>query len=111
MIVACDNTFLTLIFNPDSKPTPNPKTGYPIDYCKERVDELLDRHSREGNIILVATPCLTELLTSVPDLAKVVDEITSSSAFLPASFDARSAVELAIVTQEARNNGDKKKRC
>jgi len=108
LIVAFDNTFLTLVFNPNARPTPNPGTGKPVDKCKERIEALIDKHSRQGDTVVVATPCLAELLTGVPDVAKALGEITGSASFLPASFDARCAIELAEITRAEIRKGDKK---
>lgn len=38
MIVAFDNTFLSLVLHPGAKPRPNPSTGKPVEFCKERVE-------------------------------------------------------------------------
>jgi len=108
LIVAVDNTFLCLLLKPDARPTPDPKTGIPVTHWKQRIDALVDRHSQAGDTILVPTPCLAELLTAVPDVAKAVQEIASSSSMEPASFDSRCAIELGLETQKAINAGDKK---
>jgi len=108
MIVAFDNTFLSLALNPKTKPRPNPATGAPASHCAERVDALVDALAKRGDTVLIPTPCLSELLCIVPDLEKAVGEINGSVAFEIASFDARCAIDLASVTREAIENGDKK---
>lgn len=108
MIVALDNTFLTLILNPNSKPRPNPATRHPATYCKERIDAMIDQHSSAGDTIIIPTPCLAELLTAVPSVVAAVSEINSSSYFEIAGFDAKCAIELAIETQNSIKSGDKK---
>ncbi|MCP4407474.1 MAG: hypothetical protein GY807_06890 [Gammaproteobacteria bacterium] len=104
MIVAFDNTFLSLALNPDTKPTPNPATGQPASYCFERIESLIDEHSRQQNTVLIPTPCLAELLTAVPDVSKAIEQIDRSAAFQIASFDARCAIDLAIVLRNARDD-------
>ncbi|MEO9900176.1 hypothetical protein [Nisaea sp.] len=69
---------------------------------------MIDRHSNSGDTIILPTPCLAELLTAVPSVAAAVSEINNSSYFEIASFDAKSAIELAIETQNAISLGDKK---
>jgi len=108
MIIAFDNTFLSLVLNPNTEPTPNPATGSPVSHCAERVEGLVDAHSKRGDTVLIPTPCLSELLCIVPDLEKAVGEINGSVAFEIASFDARCAIDLASVTRQAIKNGDKK---
>ena len=108
MIVAFDNTFLSLIFNPAAKPTPMPKTSDPISYCKERIEALIDRHSNANDIVVIPTPCFAELLTAVPDLMKAVEEINRLPSIGTRGFDARCAIELALETRKAIESGDKK---
>lgn len=108
MIVALDNTFLSLVLNPTSKPTPVPGTSDPIPYCRERIEALIDRHSNAGDTVIIPTPCLAELLTTVPDVMKVLEEIDRSPSMNTAGFDARCAVELALETQKSIKSGDKK---
>jgi len=108
MIIALDNTFLSLVFNLNTIPTPNPATGKPVDHCLKRVEALVDIHSKRGDTVIIPTPCLAELLCAVPDFEKTISEIDKSAAFYIAPFDARSAIELAEVQRQAKANGDKK---
>ena len=108
MIIAFDNTFLSLVLNPGTAPTPNPATGEPIEYCKERVEALVDSHSKRGDTVLIPTPCLSELLCIVPDIEKAVGEINRSVVFDLAPFDARCAIDLADATRKAVASGDKR---
>lgn len=108
MIVAFDNTFLSLALHPGSKPRPNPATGKPIEYCKERVDGLVDDLSSRGATILIPTPCFSELLCAVPDFEKAISAINQSTAFDLAPFDERCAIDLADVVRKAIAAGDKR---
>lgn len=108
MIIAFDNTFLSLILKPDTTPTPNPATGKPIDFCTQRVEALVDKHSKRGDTVLIPTPCFAELLCAVPDIEKTVGEINRSAVFDLTPFDARCAIDLADVTRKAISSGDKK---
>ncbi|WP_415404089.1 hypothetical protein [Tateyamaria sp. SN3-11] len=108
MIIAFDNTFLSLILKPDAKPTPNPATGKPVEFCAERVEALVDDHSKRGDSVLIPTPCFAELLCAVPDIERTVGEINRSAVFDLAPFDARCAVDLADATRKAIASGDKK---
>lgn len=106
--MAFDNTFLSLALNQESRPRPDPSTGTPVEFCRERIDAMIDRHSSNGDTILIPTPCLAELLTAVPDLARAIEVIQATTTFEIASFDARCAIELGIATRAAIQSGDKK---
>jgi len=71
MIIAFDNTFLSLVLNPDTPPTLNPATKKPVDHCAQRVEALVDSLSNRGDTVLIPTPCFSELLCGVPDLASI----------------------------------------
>ena len=103
-----DNTFLSLLWNTASKPTPNPATGKPVDHCVKRIEALIDTHSKRGDVVLIPTPCLAELLCAVPDLEKAVNTISSSVAFEVAPFDARSSIDLAAEIRQAIAGGSKR---
>jgi len=108
MIVAFDNTFLSLALNPNTKPTPNPATGTPVDLCALRVEALIDELGARGDTILIPTPCLAEMLCAVPDFEAAISEIYETAAFNPAPFDARCAIELADASRKAKAAGDKR---
>jgi predicted nucleic acid-binding protein len=108
LIVAFDNTFLSLVLNPNSKPRPNPATGQPVEYCKERVEALVDNLSRRGDTVVIPTPCFSEMLCAVPDLEKAIVELNRSTAFDLASFDERCAIDLAEVVRKSIASGDKR---
>lgn len=108
MIVAVDNTFLSLLWNPDSRPTPSPGTGQPVSHYRLRIEALIDECSKRSNVVLIPTPCLAELLCAVPDLEKAVNTINSSIAFKVAPFDARAAIDLAQAIRKAKNDGSKR---
>jgi hypothetical protein len=108
MIIAFDNSFLSLVLNQNTPPTPNPATGEPIEFCTERVEALVDGHSKRGDTVIIPTPCFAELLCAVHDIEKVVGEINRSTVFDLAPFDARCAIDLADATRKAIASGDKK---
>ncbi|MFT6658125.1 MAG: hypothetical protein ACJAZW_001282 [Maritalea sp.] len=72
MIVAFDNTFLSLALNENTIPTPNPSTGIPASHCAHRVEGVVDDIARAKGTVLIPTPCLAELLTAVPDIQRAV---------------------------------------
>lgn len=108
MIVALDNSFLCLLFKSDARPTPDPSTGKPVDFCKERLDAIIDLHSKNGDLLVIPAPSLAEMLTAIPSISQAVEIISNSSVFQVAPFDLRCAIELGVVCQEAIKRGDKK---
>lgn len=108
MIAAFDNTFLSLALNPKTRPTPNPETGQPIEHCSQRIEALIDALGKNGDTVLIPTPCFAELLIAVPDIEKAITAINESVAFDLAPFNARCAIDLAKVARKAHLKGDKK---
>ncbi len=108
MIVAFDNTILTLIFNPDAKPCIDPNTQQPVDHIKQKVDSLIDRHSSAGDTILLPTPALSETYSCVDDPYKLAQAISEYHCFRPAAFNNTAALELAKVIQSALQSGSKR---
>ncbi len=108
MIVALDNTVLSLVFHPSAKPSANPATGKPIEHCALRVQALIDQHSTRNDTVIIPTPCLSELLVVVPDFAKVISEIKRSAAFEVAAFDVRASIDLAEEVRKSIAAGGKK---
>lgn len=109
MIVAFDNTFLTLVLNPVSPSRANPATGLPAPHCRQRIEALIDSLSGSGsNQVIIPAPALAETLVVSEDAEKVMATLRSYTAVEIAAFDARSALELAIMTREAIKAGDKR---
>ncbi len=108
MIVAFDNTFLSLAFNPNTQSTPNYDTGELTEFSKERVEQLIDELSKRGDTVIVPSPCLSEMLCAVPDMARAIEMIGQSIAIEVVPFDARCAIDLADVNRKAVASGDKR---
>ncbi|MEE9375737.1 MAG: hypothetical protein V3V04_05325 [Rhizobiaceae bacterium] len=108
MIAAFDNTFLTLVLNPNSNIPIDPSTGVALTHCYQRIDALIDAHSVRQDSIIIPSPCLSEMLCSVPDLEVAVGEIRRSTAMEIYPFDSRCAIDLAEVVRQAIASGDKK---
>ncbi len=108
MIVAFDNTFLTLIINPNSQPRPNPETGLPVPHCKQRIEALVDFLSSGNHQLIIPAPCLAETLVRALDIQNVITVLKTYRVVEIAPFDAKSAVELAIISQKAAASGDKR---
>lgn len=108
MIVALDTTVLSLFLHESAKPRSNPATGAPATYASQRIDTMIDQHSRAGDTVVIPSPCLSELLVVVPDVAKVLKHIEGATTLQIEAFGARAAVELADLNRTAIATGDKK---
>jgi predicted nucleic acid-binding protein len=107
VIVAFDNTFLTLALNPSVTPRPNPATGQPVSHCRERIEALIDSFGPKDKV-LIPTPVLAEVLCVAEDCDQILTVTRNVACFDVVPFDARSAYELAQMTRAAIAAGDKK---
>ncbi len=108
MIVAFDNSFLTLVFNPAAPATPTPATGKPASHSALRVQALIDSLSERKDRIIIPSPALAEMLTAAPDTAKALKIIDESTALEVGPFCQKCAIDLADVTAQAIKDGRKK---
>jgi len=110
MIVAIDNTILTLILYPNAKPTPNPETGEPASDIGVRIKSLVSAHEDSGNTIVIPTPVLTETLISLDsDPAILLDKLSKLSVFNTYPFDKRAALMLAKLSNAEISKTQRKK--
>lgn len=108
MIVAFDNTFLTLALNPAATPRPNPATGKPIPHCRQRIEALIDGLGKKGDTLIIPAPCLAEVMVAAPDIDKVIAVLRNYTAVDIGAFDSKAAIEWALMTRDAFARGDKK---
>ena len=81
----------------------------PVDGFRERIDYLIERLEKDRTKIIVPTPALSEILVRAGSAgAEYLDRINRSAAFRIAPFDARAAVEVAAITREALDAGNKR---
>lgn len=84
-----------------------------VDKAKERVDHLVSSISQRGEVVIVPTPALAEMLVHAgPATGTYLDELQKSSRFKIASFDTKAAVEVAAdiaasITRGAKKGGAK----
>lgn len=97
-MVVFDTTTLLLALIPGSKPPTDPNTGQPITFCETRVKHLIEKLNNSGNVILVPTPVLTELLGGAGAAQDaLMKAFHKGNRFRVADFDQRAALELAIM--------------
>ncbi|MCX5935268.1 MAG: hypothetical protein NTU99_10920, partial [Pseudanabaena sp. LacPavin_0818_WC45_MAG_42_6] len=87
----------------------DPQTKQAIPFFRERVDFLIKSLSESRTKILIPTPALSEVLVHAgPAMAIYMDKINKASAFRIAPFDARAAINVALMTRIAINEGGKR---
>lgn len=108
-MVVFDANMLIAVLEPDKKPPLNSATGLSVDNFRERLDYLMSRLTENGMKIIIPAPALSEFLVRADQAAQnYLSKLQSSSVFQIAPFDERCAVEVAAMTREAINSGDKR---
>lgn len=108
-MVVFDATYLLPLLWPDIPPPREDSSQAPVDGFRERIDYLIERLEKDRTKIIVPTPALSEILVRAGSAgAEYLDRINRSAAFRIAPFDARAAVEVAAITREALDAGNKR---
>lgn len=108
-MVVFDATSLLLLLSTNVAPPRDPTTNDPISDARERMDYLVQRLEKDRTKIIIPTPALSEILVRAGTAgADYLTEIAGSAAFRIADFDTRAAVEVAVMTREALEQGDKR---
>jgi hypothetical protein len=108
-MVVFDAATLTLLLWERADPPLDPATGQAISQAKERVELLVQTLHKKGTKILIPTPVLSEVLVqSGPAGLRYVEVLQKTAVFRLEPFDTRAAIELAEMTREALDAGDKK---
>jgi hypothetical protein len=108
LIAALDNTFLTVLLNPNAVPRPNPATGIPIEHCRQRIEALVDDLSRKGATLLIPAPALAEAVCATESIEAYFEALQQFSAIELAPFDGKAAYEFGKMIRDAKAKGDKK---
>lgn len=109
LTVIFDATALLLLVAPKAA-TPKDSKGNPIKYAKQRIDGEVDTLGRAKTKIIIPTPALSEALVRAGQAAatEYVRLISKSARFRIESFDERAALELALMTKQAIDKGQKR---
>jgi predicted nucleic acid-binding protein len=108
-MVVFDATTLLLLLSPNISPPNDPVTGQPVKFAKERIDSLVAHLEKEKIKIIIPTPALSEILVRSGRAGpNYLEQITTSSAFKIVPFDIRAAVEVAAMTRQAVDQGNKR---
>jgi hypothetical protein len=108
-MVVFDATMLLILLAPDAS-VPLDSEGVAISYPKERIDGLVSDLAKSKTKILIPTPALSEALVRAGSVAaaQYLAKIRKSAHFAIEPFDEKAAIEVALMTKHAIDNGDKK---
>lgn len=108
-MIAFDSNFVTVMANSSAPVRIDPATGKQIENLTGRISHLIETLSKKKETILIPTPVLAEVLVLADSDAPVfLEKLNKSGRVVIGSFDQRAAVELAMMTRDARAKGDKR---
>ena len=105
---AFDSTMLTLLLNPKSRAPLDKNTGKPVDFARERVQDLVRRLNKSRQKIIIPAPVTAEILSAVgPANADYLRIINRARIFEVKPFDEVAAIELAFLNRDVFGQQDK----
>jgi predicted nucleic acid-binding protein len=108
-MVVFDASVLLLLLDPDASAPNDPSTDQPVEHAQARLEYLIVTLERRRTKVVIPTPVLSEVLVRAGDAAPAyLEELNRSARFRIVPFDVRAAVELAALTREALDAGDKR---
>lgn len=108
-MVLLDATTLLLFLSPTAAVPIDPLTNLPIEHAYKRVEHLVKTLEAKRTRILIPTPAMSEVLVRAGNAGKAyVQRIERSSIFRFVSFDMRAAIEVALMTKDALDSGNKR---
>jgi len=108
-MVVIDSTTLLLMLRPDT-PVPMGRDGNRIERPKARITYLVATLEKEKARIIIPTPALSEALVRAGSKAShdIVQHLQKFDVFRIEPFDTRAAIEVAAMSREALNSGNKR---
>ena len=108
-MVFFDATMLIALLHPGIGVPRHPDTQQPVEKFQERINFLVSQLEQDRRKIIIPTPALIELLVKTGAAGpKYLAIISSSAVFRLAPFDVLCAVEVAAITKDAIDSGDKR---
>lgn len=107
-MVVIDATILMLLLQPDAR-SPRGPAGSVIERPVDRIEFLVAKLQKARAKLIIPTPALSEVLVRVDaGTAQVlVEKINGMAVFRIEPFDQRAAIEVAIMTRNSLDGGDK----
>jgi predicted nucleic acid-binding protein len=107
-MVVLDAATLLLLVRPDVG-VPLDSNGKPVSHARERLAHLVKQLEKSRTKILVPTPALSEVLVRAGNKAAQIAQVLQNASVVEiAPFDTMAAVEVAMMTREAIDAGDKR---
>jgi predicted nucleic acid-binding protein len=109
-MVVIDTTILMLVFRRDVPRRLSDNAGNVIDHAQERIDYLVKNLEALKSTIVIPTPVLSELLVGIgpQETQSILEEIRKARVFRVEPFETKAAIEVALMTRNAKAAGDKK---
>lgn len=108
-MIVFDATMMLLAIRPDVRPPIDENTGLPVEHVEVRINALIAQLEKEKVRILFPTPALSELLVRAgSDTQSIIHNIQKNAVFRIVPFDTLAAIEVAAMTHQALNEGDKR---
>ena len=108
-MVVFDSSLLLLLLDPEARPPLDPATQQPFERCQERIDQLLKKLEQDGEKAVIPTPVLSEILLIAGRAGRdYLHHLQHASIFRIVPYDTRAAIELADMTRQFLDKGDKR---
>ncbi len=103
-----DATTLMLLLQPDAG-VPVGLNNCPVDRPKERIEYLIQKLEKAHTKVVIPTPALSEVLVRVTSATAnlIVEKISKQAVFRIEPFGTRAAIEVAEMTRNAVDGGNK----
>src|SRR5487761_1164154 len=108
-MVVIDATMLLLMLRPGT-PVPGGPGGVPIDRPRERIEHLIQQLDKAKTKVIVPTPALSEAMVraGAEGSQQIIEHLQKYSVFRIEPFDTRAAIEVAAMTRDALDSGNKR---
>jgi rRNA-processing protein FCF1 len=108
-MVVFDATMMLLLMHPDVNPPLDFKSKLPVEHAEARISGLVQQMEKQKTKIIIPTPALSELLVRAGgDAQSLIDKIQKNYTFRIEPFNTLAAIEVAAMTRNAINGGDKR---
>ncbi len=108
-MVVFDSSMMLLAIKPNVNPPIDEETGKPVENAEARVNALIEKLEKEKTNIIVPAPALSELLVRAgSDTQSIINKIKENAVFRIVPFDTLAAIEVAMMTRQAINGGNKR---
>jgi hypothetical protein len=108
-MVVFDATMMLLLMRSNVNAPIDPKTGLPVKHAESRIAAFVQHLEKQKTKIILPTPALSELLVRAGDSTQsLISTIQKSPVFRIAPFDTLAAIEVAAMTRQAMDDGDKR---